>query len=150
MSKPLVIGFTGTQQGLTLAQREALSKYFDSLAGEIEFHHGDCVGADATAHRMMVRRARVFIHPSTHENKRAYCRGAFKVYPPKPPLDRNPDIIAEADLVVACPHLMHEEQRSGTWATVRETFRRGRATVTVVWPDGHIQLNARPEELDRA
>lgn len=148
--KPFVIAFTGTQQGLTLAQREALANYLETLDGsELEFHHGDCIGADATAHRMMVRRARVFIHPSTNEKKRAYCKGAFKVYPAKSPLARNPDIIEPASLVVACPKRMHEEQRSGTWATVREAFRRGK-NVTVVWPDGRVQTGATLEDLDHA
>lgn len=147
--KPLVVAFTGTQQGVTLTQREALANYLESLKGEIEFRHGDCMGADATAHRIMVRRARIFIHPSTHENKRAYCKGAFKVYPPKSPLARNVDIVQPAQLLVACPKAMHEEQRSGTWATVREAFRQGK-DVTIVWPDGRVQTTANPEDLDHA
>lgn len=149
----MIVGFTGTQQGLTLAQREALSKYLDTLHSsasvEIEFHHGDCIGADATAHRMMVRRARVVIHPSTYENKRAYCKGAFTVHQPHPPLVRNVHIVDAVKLLVACPKAMHEEQRSGTWSTVREAFRKNK-NVTVIWPDGRVQTAADPMDLDHA
>lgn len=140
----MIVGFTGTQNGLTLYQREALREYLHSLPVK-EFHHGDCIGADAAAHAFMYRRTWVKTWPSNRKDKRAFCNAAASA-PPMPPLDRNKLIVAACDLLVACPKNMFEEGRSGTWATVREAFRTGKS-VTIVWPDGQVQPNATLETL---
>jgi len=144
----MIVGFTGTQNGLTLAQRNALQKYLHGLRGVKEFHHGDCIGADATAHGFMYRRVWVKLWPSDRKDKRAFCNAAASARP-MPPLERNLHIVDACDLLVACPKAMHEEQRSGTWATVRHAFRTGKP-VTVIWPDGRVQASATPEDLDHA
>lgn len=43
------IGFTGTRQGMTPAQRLKATHWLAKLSAT-EFHHGDCMGADAEAH----------------------------------------------------------------------------------------------------
>lgn len=141
----MIVGFTGTQNGLTLAQREALRAYLGTLQNVEEFHHGDCIGADATAHGFMARRTRIVIHPGDRKDKRAFCHGST-VMRVCPPLDRNRHIVAACNLLIACPKNMFEEQRSGTWATAREAFRKGK-DVTVIWPDGRIQTGVEPDGL---
>lgn len=133
----MIVGFTGTQHGLTFPQRESLRKHLQALAVR-EFHHGDCIGADATAH-MFVRPmgARIYVHPSTKVEKRAYCKGATHVYPPKSPLERNPDIVRPVDRMIACPKNQFMEYRSGTWATVRFAWKCSKP-VDIVWPDGTV------------
>jgi hypothetical protein len=130
------VGFTGTQQGCTQAQKASLREVLESHPAE-EFHHGDCIGADAQAHSIMVRRARVVIHPSNRDDKRAFCRGAAEVRPAKPPLDRNRDIVDDTEVLVACPRGEDEELRSGTWATIRYARKKGRR-VMLVLPDGRV------------
>lgn len=48
------IGFTGTQNGMTKAQKSQLWNSVTDLTpssiGGHEFRHGDCVGADEQAH----------------------------------------------------------------------------------------------------
>jgi hypothetical protein len=136
------VGFTGTQNGLTIKQKAALQAFLNTLQ-ITEFHHGDCIGADAQAHSMVSPDV-VHKHPSTVEAKRAYCKGG-KVYPARAPLDRNHDIIkAGKGLIIACPKAS-EEQRSGTWMTVRHSRTAGRK-IKIVWPNGLITDGEVPEE----
>jgi hypothetical protein len=83
-------------------------------------------------------------HPSNIEAKRAYCKGG-KVYPARKPLARNHDIVrAGKDLIIACPKAA-EEQRSGTWMTVRHARKVGR-NISIIWPNGLIEDGGVPEE----
>ena len=121
------IGFTGTQKGMTTGQeagfrtlvRRALEKF-----AAIDFHHGDCVGADAQAHDLMLAEAgdRAFIHahPCTITSKRAWRVAPQQIiYAPLPPLHRNKIIVNEASVLIATPGEREEQLRSGTWSTIR-------------------------------
>src|SRR3974377_1689794 len=114
------VGFTGTQQGMSRLQLTDFEGWV--MGREIaEFHHGDCIGADADA-VMIVRtiqpNAKIVCHPPTNESKRAFVESDVYL-PPKEYLDRNRDIVDAVHQMVACPKGVHEEQRSGTWATIR-------------------------------
>lgn len=119
---------------MTAAQR---SKFYDVFAGMLPdwLHHGDCIGADAEAHEAALRMGTlIYIYPSTART-RAWCQGAAMMAAPKPPLDRNPDIVNAGECVIATPGQMVEELRSGTWAAIRYA-RRVRKPVHIIWPDG--------------
>ena len=131
------IGFTGTQKGMTRAQRSVLTSLL--IIHDGEFHHGDCVGADAQAHDY----AKGFgyttvIHPPIKPAKRAFKDGDH-VLPHKDYLDRNKDIVRAADMLIAAPAQMRDELRSGTWSTVRYARKLGRV-VHVILPDGTLQV----------
>ena len=65
------IGFTGTQRGMTIRQRTELAILLRNVSGE--FHHGDCIGADAEAHEIARRSSFTLIgHPPDLSTKRAY------------------------------------------------------------------------------
>jgi hypothetical protein len=142
------IGFTGTQDGLQVSQYQALRELvrgFVSIMAppSVVAHHGDCVGADATfdeiCRRLGVRR---HAHPGCDRSgvspKRAYCQ-AETVEEPMWYIDRNHVIVGLVLTLVACPGGYTEEERSGTWATIRHA-RRLRRTVTLVYPDGRIDV----------
>src|SRR5258708_38911504 len=114
------VGFTGTQRGLTERQRVMLGLYLAGLEGACEeFHHGDCIGADAEAHELVRRyNVPVVIHPPDNSSKRAFCSDYHAAMPLSPYLARNRDIVDAVDLMIACPSGI-EVRRSGTWATVR-------------------------------
>lgn len=127
------LAFTGTQCGMTPAQRQ---KFLDVLAGlcPVWFHHGDCTGADAQAHDHARMVCRIYVHPSDVYGKRAWCAGEI-VDLPRQPLDRNRIMVDIGEALIACPKSMVEELRSGTWATIRYA-RKSHKPVHIIWPDG--------------
>jgi hypothetical protein len=132
------IGFTGTQQGMTAAQKLALRSLLDGGAGE--FHHGDCVGADDEAHDIANECGyAIILHPPTNGSKRAWREmPRHMMRPEKPYLDRNKDIVRETASLIAAPAEPEEQLRSGTWSTVRFARRQGKP-VFLILPDGTVQ-----------
>jgi len=131
------VGFTGTQNDLSVAQFDLLLLVMQELEDMTEAHHGDCVGADATFSAMvdaMYPNTIVHIHPPTVNSKRANCRydeteEAFSY------LTRNKHIVDATDVLLACPKTDEEELRSGTWATIRYARKRGKP-IAILWNDG--------------
>jgi hypothetical protein len=129
------LGFTGTREGMSKAQQEALRMLLRRLRPGV-FHHGDCVGADEQAHHIVRRECpacRIHVHPPEDAALRAHCRGDL-LHPPKAYLQRNEAIVDAADFLFAAPE-GEETNRSGTWATVRYARRREVATA-VILPSG--------------
>ncbi len=134
------VGFTGTQRGTTPWQRTKLAELLREL-GATDFHHGDCVGADAEAHAIAVGLGcRIHLHPPTDPSKRAFCvmrpnvdvTHRSRAYP-----DRNQDIVDETVILIATPGESKEKLRSGTWSTVRKARRR-RRPITIILPNGGV------------
>ncbi len=132
-----IIGFTGTQVGMTKPQFTSFFKVYEEL-GVKELHHGDCIGSDAEAH--VVARTHgswIVIHPPTSFSKRAFYKG--DVYrKPKPYLERNHDIVVDTELMIATPKQMAEITRSGTWATIRYARMMDRK-IFIIYPDGTVE-----------
>jgi hypothetical protein len=129
------IGFTGTRKGMTTPQRNTL-RYMLTIYTGSEFHHGDCIGADNQAHGDAIQCGmRVVVHPPILDRLRAFCKG-HETRDPKPYLVRNREIVGETDLLIACPDVANEIERSGTWATVR--FARSiKRPIWIILPDGY-------------
>ena len=133
------IGFTGTQNGMSGLQYEAVRKLLESLEWNAErrrsteFHHGDCIGADVEAARVSaVLGMRLIVHPPLNEAKRAFHRSDnCEVRKPKPYLDRNRDIVNECELLIAAPSSVDEQLRSGTWSTVRYARKCEKPTIII-------------------
>lgn len=152
------LGFTGSRKGLTQSQKDSF------LAAAVMFtpdilRHGDCVGADAWAHEFFATckqqngRPIILIHPANMPRLRAYCQGDV-VYDPKPPLERNHDIVDQCDGLLACPEGPEDRYpRSGTWATVRYAVRQNKPVV-IIYPSGEISSPQahllQPEEGSRS
>jgi hypothetical protein len=143
------VGFSGTQEGMTPAQKKTFRFFIEfinqCIPGPHEFHHGDCIGADDDAHKV-VRQYKYTItgHPPVKPDKRAYC-DFDTVLPEKEYLKRNRDIAKAADIMIVTPKEFKERQRgSGTWASYRYAHQEG-CTVITIWPDG----NHRIEPTDR-
>jgi hypothetical protein len=137
-----IIGFTGRQ---TLPTRAQIDTLLFVLAEVTELHHGDCIGADAEAHCIMVGMAERIgarfpvLHPPDNPVKRAYSAPFSEVRPPKPYLIRNHDIVDETRGLIAVPSTDEEQLRSGTWATVRYARTLGRP-IWIIVPNGRIGM----------
>lgn len=134
------VGFTGTRKGLSAAAYSTLAWFFDAIKTPATLRHGDCIGADSSAHYIAQRRGfQVIIHPPDQKALRAYCKDAFSVLPEKPYLERNKDIVAASDrLFAAVPGPEDEHPSSGTWATVRYA-EAAYLPVTLIYPDGSYE-----------
>lgn len=114
------IGFTGTQIGMSLNQKEQFVLKLYEL-NPSEFHHGDCIGADAEAHdivREFFPEIKIIGHPPNISTKRAFkeCNEYRSLLPY---LERNHNIVDDTDFLIGAPKEDTEVLRSGTWATIR-------------------------------
>lgn len=132
----MIIGFTGTQDGMTVWQEKEVERFLVELNCSV-LVHGSCVGADfhadQIADRLEIKRK---IRPCNIKEKRARCelRGAEQIAEPIAPLVRNHKIVDDCALLIACPKGMSEELRSGTWATIRYARKIGKEVI-IVWPE---------------
>jgi hypothetical protein len=135
------LGFTGTRDGLTVHQQGTLFELLTSLPRPPRIHHGNCVGADEQF-AFLCRLAWDSPDPEEHSypcniaGLQSYDTTPDVIYPVAPPLVRNRHIVSACTLLLACPK-GPEEQRSGTWSTIRCGRRLGRP-IYIVWPDGNI------------
>ena len=114
------VGFTGTQKGMTSAQRIVFRGIIRTM-NITGFNHGDCVGADEDAHsivRFEKSKIKIRIFPPVDEKKRAFCKGDY-YFQKCPYLIRNKLIVNHSHILIVCPKEEIEQLRSGTWSTVR-------------------------------
>lgn len=139
------LGFTGTREKLADAQIIALRAWLEANR-PTEFHHGACLGADATAALQVKaiygRSVRLIARPG---NMPKYAsQPALDVsderHPPVYTLTRNKSIVENTDLLLACPS-GPEVLRSGTWSSIRWARKLGRRVI-IVWPDGRVEDSA--------
>lgn len=120
-------GFTGTREGMTRRQKRALVGILKD--GGDTFHHGNCIGSDVQAQDLASSGGLTIIsHPSNIPSMQANTQ-AHVIAPMKPPLERNHDIVDACDVLIAAPRSLTEEQRSGTWATVRYARKVGKPVI---------------------
>lgn len=142
---PIAIGFTGTQHGCLQKQLETLGGMLGhAFAAGIEWmENGDCIGADGQAGRLWKGLGlKISLRPCDMPKKRSFlpCDAASS---PKPPLVRNRDIVDNCGILIATPGKPYEEQRSGTWATIRYA-RKLKRPIIIIWPDGSYSTENKP------
>jgi len=126
------IGFTGTREGMTQHQKEQFVLKMYAL-NPTEFHHGDCVGADAEAHDIVAEffpMVKIHVHPPFAKSQQAFKRG-YMHYPPTPYLERDEEIVNMTEYLFGAPKSNIELKRSGTWYTIRYA-RRLNKPITVL------------------
>ena len=136
-----MIGFTGTQDGMTQQQKDKLKELLSiERLSHSNFHHGDCIGADEEACLIATELGfNLHCHPPNNPSKRAFVKSAVYAEE-KPYLDRNRDIVDSCYKLYATPKDFKEELRSGTWATIRYA-RKNNKQVMIIYPDGTDHMN---------
>lgn len=133
------LGFTGTRKGMTSDQAQVVNLLLDEQQ-PAEVHHGCCLGADADfAGLCLGARIRQVGHPGNIEVmvSRTACGLCDELRDPLPPLERNRLIVEAVDALIATPAESVEQQRGGTWSTVRQA-RRMKKRLWIICPDGTV------------
>jgi hypothetical protein len=136
----MIIGFTGTRHGMTLAQARTVAAVL-AMHAPVEVHHGCCKGADAEFHRACVGyapKARRHGWPGPLGVWRADIDDLDFEHPWMQYAERNQAIVNACDLLIAAP-VSDANFRcgggGGTWQTIRRARLAGKPVV-IVWPDG--------------
>lgn len=139
------VSITATKKGLTDRQKATVRTRLRMLQPEAVIH-GGCVGGDdeidIIAAELGIYR---IIHPSDRPALSVpkdvlKARGPCTYLEPRPPLERNPDIVFQGTRLLACPkESTGETLRSGTWATVRFArrlpgYKKGTYPIEVIRP----------------
>lgn len=140
----VVIGFTGTQAGMTDAQLVALDALVKAVSvvpdgSSVIGLHGDCCGADVEFDIVCKDHGiATFCRPCTIDWKRAYCCPVIEGAEPIPPLERNQDIVDDSSIMFATPKENGEVLRSGTWSTIRR-MRKAKKPLYIIYPNGKVE-----------
>jgi hypothetical protein len=137
----MIIGFTGTQAGMSSHQKSRLQYVLTWLLNDLDdvrtpapqFHHGDCIGSDYEA-AVIAKRMGFWIvaWPPINPAKRGWFESNDE-HEPGPYLERNRKMVDSVQRLIAAPKEMEETLRSGTWSTVRYA-RKVRKPVEILWP----------------
>lgn len=122
----MIVGFTGTQQGMSLRQQIQLDKVLgwfwladESVGARPIFYDGDCPVESAD------QQARTIARQIGYECRQLPPRQRSAVEL----LARNRRLVEFCDVLVAAPDTDHEKIRSGTWYTVRRARDAGKPVV---------------------
>jgi len=134
------MGFSGTREGMTNGQSKKVADIIDWFRPQ-EFHHGDCIGADAEIHVIARKHEYIWMigHPPTDDSKRAFCE-FDQIRLPQEYKARDKRIVIESNILVATPKDPFEVLRSGTWTTIRYGLEAN-IPVLIVRPDGTLMVD---------
>ncbi|MFI5302857.1 MAG: hypothetical protein ACHREM_32610 [Polyangiales bacterium] len=133
------VGFTGTREGFTAEQRLYFETMIAGLALAnrcVEFHHGDCQGADAEAHdivRALAPDWTIHIHPGPDGDPHRAGKVGDRYHMAKGHFARNRDIVRASSLVLGVSVAPHRLDRGGTWYTL-DFAVKNRVPTKVLWP----------------
>jgi hypothetical protein len=147
----IIIGISGTRQGLTDIQLKKVENILIKLQSkyeDMEMHHGDCIGSDQQIHEMVVEKnlvQSIVIHPPKNAALRSFCENCFndtiiiKQEFEKDYLDRNKDIVAISELMIITPKENDEIVKSGTWMSYRTSKKLNKKTL-LIKPNGQQEI----------
>lgn len=125
----MIVGFTGTRYGPTVAQHNSMTRLLLHLAvnhGMTRFVHGGGGHSDTLAHHIitasgLAKHIVVEIHPGSDVPVSTVVTvpmGNCEILPERPALERDAIIVRRIHGLVAVP-MSDRPDNSGTWTTVR-------------------------------
>ena len=137
----MTLGFIGTRRGLTKVQYDALFVLVQALHLEHSFtqaKHGGAEGADTDFDNICDRHSITrLILPGPDTDTSGFIHGSFLLAEPEGNLKRNRTIVACSSIMIGCPYEMVEQNRGGTWYTIRFA-QKHQCPIYIVYPDGSI------------
>lgn len=133
------IGVTGTRNGMNESQHHNIFLFLQSLDGEIELHHGDCVGVDYESSMIAdILNMKIVCHPPEKDDLRAFSPYVSESRQPKSYFARNRAIVDECDILIVVPMDNEPQARGGTWYT-HDYAKKKNKPVKIFYPDGRIE-----------
>lgn len=132
------VGFTGTKDGMRGRQKEEVRFHLLAFFTRgSEFLHGDCVGSDIEAAVIAAELGYITIaypgQSGSVTNRYRANHNSDVIHNPAPFLERNHIIVDSCHAMLATPKELHEQLRSGTWATIRYA-RKMKRPLTIIFP----------------
>lgn len=119
----MIIGITGTREGMTEHQILAVGRFLADHTGE--FHHGDCVGVDVQAARIAAALGyRTVCHPPMKDDLRAFHPSDI-ILAKLGYLARDRKIVDSVELLLVVPKQKSWQPTGGTWYTHDYAKKRG-------------------------
>ncbi len=146
--------FTGTRKGMTGYQMQQAAELLQQ-AEPNRVCHGCAIGADRQFHHLAPVGIRD-LFPCNAEQlawARQNVTSGDVIHPVEAPLDRNRRMVDRSVLIIAAPQTLVEEQRSGTWSTVRYARRalreRWHIRISILHPH-HLRTRLEVSNAERA
>lgn len=142
----MILGFTGTRNGMTAAQRATVDCLLIFRFNLTEAHHGDCLGADdefANLCHALTPRPKIYARPGFSakgyaNDLRANNPHADVTHPEKTHFARNRDIVDVCDVLLVVPVASIPQTSGGTWYSFGYAKKK-KKPIVVVWPDGTVE-----------
>lgn len=159
------VGFTGTLEGMTLAQEGLFQATIMRLDVVTTFEHGCCVGADERAEQLYIeclnqglwpkhvlyqvtRRPpidqKLLMEGAESTGTRIVQRNpviAIVTYEPEDYIERNHAIVDFTQLLIAAPKELEMPQKKrggGTWSTIRYAIKQQKPVILLL-PNGSMR-----------
>ena len=128
----MIVGITGTRNGMNELQRQEVRQVLHDLAYAASedgivphFHHGDCVGVDVEAAAIAEELGYVVIgHPPNKDDLRGFYKSHI-IKPSKGYFERNRDIVDSVEVMLVVPKENEHQSKGGTWYTCDYATKRG-------------------------
>lgn len=115
----MILGITGTREGMTEKQLLEVGRFLHEQSAEIgcTLHHGDCMGVDVQAARIADALGfRTVCHPPVETVLRAYHQSTV-ILEPLGYLARDRKIVDSVELLLVVPKQNQWQPTGGTWYT---------------------------------
>ena len=128
------VGITGTREGMNEKQSKQVREFLEQFPLGTEFHHGDCKGVDVQAAAIAKELGfRIICHPPKLTEQQGFF-GGDETREPSGYLQRDRNIVDEADTLIVVPLQDEWQPKGGTWYTHDYAIKRSKP-VTIFYPN---------------